>query len=234
MIAICILFLMCGLVFACYLFSNNNVQDVSLQIVMQVDSTGVLTEESLHQVEDLKAELVRHEQLLEDRYKHVLVQKENLNDLLTIGGMFLTTILALFGFFGYKSMTTLEEKVKEDALSAVGKTVKKTVEDTLITKFETFKQSAKESLGNEMKTDVKNTINREMGREKSLLDAKLIDLESRVNQKIDEQGDPLTVLRPSIDNLNQKLTILDDKVKTLEMSSQLKGRRTLRNGGNQE
>lgn len=155
LIALCVICLLGAFGFACYLFSNNTVQDVNVQIVMQVDSTGVLSEESLQQAENLKAELVRHEQLLEDRYKHVLEQKENLNDMLTIGGMFLTIILALFGFFGYKSMVSLEDKVKLDAKS----TAEKTAKETSKTRFKSFEQDTKSSLEKQVKETVGNLNN---------------------------------------------------------------------------
>lgn len=112
---LCIVALLGAFLFSCILAAKKDVQDVNVQIVMQVDSTGMLLAESLQQAEELKAEMARHEQLLEDRYKHVLEQKENFNDMLTIGGMFLTIVLALFGFFGYKSMNSIEEKVEQEA-----------------------------------------------------------------------------------------------------------------------
>ena len=101
-IGVCILCLLGAFVCSCFLASNKSVDKVEIEIKMPVDSTGFISTESMLAAESLKAELSRHEQLLEDRYKHVLEQKENMNDFLSIGGMFLAVVLAIFGFFGYK------------------------------------------------------------------------------------------------------------------------------------
>lgn len=229
LIALCIIGLLGAFVFACYLFSSNNVQDVNVQIVMPVDSTGVLSAESLQQAEELKVELIRHEQLLEDRYKHVLEQKENLNDLLTIGGMFLTIIIALFGFFGYKSMTSLEDKVKQDAKS----TAEETAKETSKTKFDSFEQETKISLENQVRETVRKEIANEMNTTKQYIKETLKNDVKVVNRSIDDVEDSLTGLNRSMGNLDQKLSILEDRVKRLENSNELplKGRRTLATGG---
>ena len=229
LIGLCIIGLLGAFGFSCYLFSSNNVQDVNVQIVMQVDSTGVLSVESLQQAEELKAELVRHEQLLEDRYKHVLEQKENLNDMLTIGGMFLTIILALFGFFGYKSMTSLEDKVMLDAKS----TAEETAKETSKSKFESFEQATKKSLEKQVKETVGKEIAKAKNTTKQQIEATLKGDVKGVSERVDDAEDSLSGLHSSMGNLDQKLSVLEDRVKRLENGNghPHKGRRTLATGG---
>ena len=229
LIALCVICLLGAFGFACYLFSNNTVQDVNVQIVMQVDSTGVLSDESLQQAENLKAELVRHEQLLEDRYKHVLEQKENLNDMLTIGGMFLTIILALFGFFGYKSMVSLEDKVKLDAKS----TAEKTAKETSKTRFKSFEQDTKSSLEKQVKETVGKEVAKANNTTKKQIEATFKNEVKEISECVDDVDDKLSELANSMDNLNHKINFLNDKVTKLENSSghPNKGRRTLATGG---
>ena len=233
LIAVCVVALLAAFFFSCVLFVKNDVQEIKVQIVMPVDSTGVISTEALQQAEDLKSELIRHEQLLEDRYKHVLEQKENLNDLLTIGGMFLTIVLALFGFFGYKSIHSIEEKVRQEAEA----TANKTAEEASKSRFESFENNTKESLKTDMEKKVKETVDKEMAESKKAtkeqLEASLKEQVKSVTQKVNDVEEHFNELSTSMGNLDQKISSLNDKVERLEKNSgqQSTGRRTLANGG---
>ena len=218
----CIAALLGAFAFSCYLFSQRNVQDVNVQIIVQVDSTGVVLPESIDQMKDLKAELDRHEQLIEDRYKHVLEQKENMNDMLTIGGMFLTIVLALFGFFGYKSINTLEDKVKADAKGSFEK------------KFEIYAQATTESLKSQMGKDVKETVGKGMAEYQKTtnkwLEAKIT---KDFNDKYDDIRAEVDAVSTSLGNLDEKLAVLTSDVDKLAANEKLqeRKRRTLAAGG---
>lgn len=233
LIVLCIVGLIGAFVFAGYLYSTSKVQDVNVQIVMNVDSTGVLSEESKQQVIEMKEELIRHEHLLEDRYKHVLEQKENLNDMITIGGMFMTIVLALFGFFGYKSMTTLEDKVKENAKASAEETATKASKE----KFEDFEKQTKENLTLSMGQNVKETVNKEMAEFKTTAKKQILEIINEqvreVKQKVKDYEELISGLTISLENLDNKLSKLDNRVVELEKDGKLpvSGRRTLANGG---
>ena len=233
LIVICIVALLGAFFFSCVLFVKSNVQDVNVQIVMPVDSTGVILSEALQQAEDLKAELVRHEQLLEDRYKHVLEQKENMNDMLTIGGMFLTIVLALFGFFGYKSMSSIEEKVKLDAKKAAEDTAR---EETK-TQFTAYATQTTESLSTEMGQKLKETVDKEMAEarkvSKGQMEAFVKEQVSDVTNKVKDAEDRWNGVSSSVGNLDEKLSLMDDRLKRLESvnSHPSTVRRTLVKGG---
>lgn len=233
LIVMCIIALLGAFFLSCILVVKNDIQDVNVQIIMPVDSTGVVTIEALQQAEDLKAELLRHEQLLEDRYKHVLEQKENLNDMLTIGGMFLTIVLALFGFFGYKSMITLEEKVKEDAKNAAEETAK---EETK-TQFTSYAIKTTESLTTVMWQKLKETVDKEMAEarkvSKGQMEALLKEQVSDVTNKVKDAEDRWNGIYVSVGNLDEKLSSMDDRLKRLESVSSRSSteRRTLTKGG---
>ena len=235
LIMFCVLGLMGAFGMGCYLFINHNVQDVNVRIEMPVDSTGVLKEESIQKVAELKEELIRHEQLLDDRYKHVLEQKENMNDLLTIGGMFLTIILSLFGFFGYKTMATLEEKVKQEADLIAESTAKDTAREASKSRFDDFAQSTTESLEKKMQKNVSENVNMEVVKTaKKILDASSKEIKEEFSIKIDEINDNLSGITKSLENLDQLLSKLNDRVNSLEISNiqPSQGRRSLKKGGN--
>jgi heme/copper-type cytochrome/quinol oxidase subunit 1 len=233
LIVLCVVGLIGAFVFAGYLYSTSKVQDVNVQIVMNVDSTGVLSEESKQQVIEMKEEIIRHEHLLEDRYKHVLEQKENLNDMLTIGGMFMTIVLALFGFFGYKSMTTLEDKVKENAKTTAEETATKASKE----KFENFEKQTKENLTLSMGQRVKETVDKEMAEFKMTAKKQISDnineQVQEVKQKAKDYEELISGLTTSLENLDNKLSKFDERVVELEKGGiqPRTGRRTLANGG---
>lgn len=234
LIVICVVALLGAFFFSCMLFVKSGVQDVNVQLTMPVDSTGNITAEALQQAEALKVELVRHEQLLEDRYKHVLEQKENMNDMLTIGGMFLTIALALFGFFGYKSISSIEEKVKKVAKAAAEETAK---EETK-TKFESFASRTTESITADLGQKMKESVDKEIAESKKIskeqLEAYVREQVSDVNNKVKDAEDRWNGIAVSVGNLDEKYASLDDKVKRLESGSVLfteAGRRTLAKGG---
>ncbi len=236
LIVLCVVGLIGAFVFAGYLYSTNKVQDVNVQIVMNVDSTGVLSDESKQQVIEMKEEIIRHEHLLEDRYKHVVEQKENLNDMLTIGGMFITIVLALFGFFGYKSMTTLEDKVKENAKATAEETATKASKN----KFEDFEKQTKENLTQSMGQKVKETVDKEMAEFKTTAKKQISDNINEqvreVKQKARDYEELISGLTKSLENLDNKHSKLDNRVVVLEKGNRQpsRDRRTLANGGKRE
>ena len=115
LIGLCVVALLGVAGFAFFQSKTKALQPIEVKVIVPVDSTGAMTAETMLKIEELKTELTRHEQLLEDRYKHVLEQKEDMNDLWSVGSMFLAVVLGLFGFFGYKSMSSIEEKVQKEA-----------------------------------------------------------------------------------------------------------------------
>lgn len=121
---------------------------------IRVDSTGVVTKESLAQIDSVKASIKEHEHAIEDRYEYLLEQRENAENFLTIGGIFVTIVLSVFGFFGYKSFKSIEEEAKERAKKIAEDTTEKIAEEkatNVATKLNT-------KLNNELKKEQKETL----------------------------------------------------------------------------
>lgn len=233
LIVICVVALLVAFGYSYYLAKTKAVQPISVSVTVQVDSTGVVTPESSQFIDDLKAEMVRHEQLLEDRYKHVLEQKEDMNDLLSIGGMFLAVVLALFGFFGYKSMSSIEEKVQKEteriADSKVDESVKK--------KLETYSKQTVESLTAQIDAQVGESVGKSMAEYKVSAKRQLdVAIDQKLTDSLQKVGDlegNIANLTESMGNVDQKLAKVSDRVTQLESQNSLfnRGRRTLENGG---
>lgn len=140
---------------------------------IKVDSAGNVTPAAQLQVDSMISTIKQHEHLIQDRYDYVLEQRENSQDYLTVGGIFVTVILSIFGFFGYKSFKSIEEDAKSSA--------KKIAADKA------------EEIANEKATDVatklNNRLNNELKKEqqKALRDFKKEDIPDMVSRAVEQK-----------------------------------------------
>lgn len=158
-IAATVILILCvaGAIFTFLIFGHTtNRETVQHEYVytIRVDSTGVVTKESQAQIDSVKASIKEHEHAIKDRYEYLLEQRENAENFLTIGGIFVTIVLSVFGFFGYKSFKSIEEEAKERAKMIAEDTTEKIAEEkatNVATKLNT-------KLNNELKKEQKDTL----------------------------------------------------------------------------
>ena len=140
---------------------------------IKVDSAGNVTPAAQLQVDSMISTIKQHEHLIQDRYDYVLGQRENSQDYLTVGGIFVTVILSIFGFFGYKSFKSIEEDAKSSA--------KKIAADKA------------EEIANEKATDVATKLNNRLNNElkieqqKALRDFKKEDIPDMVSRAVEQK-----------------------------------------------
>lgn len=135
---------------------------------IKVDSTGNVTPASQKQVDSIISTIKRHEHLIEDRYNYVLEQREDSQNYLTVGGIFVTVILSIFGFFGYKSFRNIEEDAKASAKKIATDKAEEIANDratkvatTLNNKLNIeLKREQKEALHNFKKKDIPDMVSR--------------------------------------------------------------------------
>lgn len=135
---------------------------------IKVDSTGNVTPASQKQVDSIISTIKRHEHLIEDRYNYVLEQREDSQNYLTVGGIFVTVILSIFGFFGYKSFRNIEEDAKASAKKIAADKAEEIANDratkvatTLNNKLNIeLKREQKEALHNFKKKDIPDMVSR--------------------------------------------------------------------------
>jgi hypothetical protein len=140
---------------------------------IKVDSAGNVTPAAQLQVDSMISTIKQHEHLIQDRYDYVLEQRENSQDYLTVGGIFVTVILSIFGFFGYKSFKSIEEDAKSSA--------KKIAADKA------------EEIANEKATDVATKLNNRLNNElkieqqKALRDFKKEDIPDMISRAVEQK-----------------------------------------------
>lgn len=121
---------------------------------IKVDSTGNVTSAAQIQVDSIISSIKQYEHLIQDRYDYVLEQRENSQDYLTIGGIFITVILSIFGFFGYKSFKSIEEEAKTQAKKVAEDNTEKIAEE----KATSVANKLNKKLNNELKKEQKDTL----------------------------------------------------------------------------
>lgn len=233
LIACCIAALLAGIFLYGYICKTQQQENITVQFVVQTDSTGRVLPATQHQADSLMAVMERHEHLLQDKYEHILEQKEIFNDVLTLGGILLAVVLSLFGFFGYKSLNAIEENVKEQAEI----TATNTAESSFKEKFESFKKEAKSELEKHIKAQVKEQAGKQYAEDKSALNQSVNDkvknAVKKYGEQIDEQKTSIDNISQSMNNLDEKYSKLNDRLLKIEdgMTTTPKQRRTLSNAG---
>ena len=170
---------------------------------IKVDSAGNVTPAAQLQVDSMISTIKQHEHLIQDRYDYVLEQRENSQDYLTVGGIFVTVILSIFGFFGYKSFKSIEEDAKSSA--------KKIAADKA------------EEIANEKATDVatklNNRLNNELKKEqqKALQDFKKEDIPDMVSRAVEQKfgivvGDKMS----KVDVALEKIPTIENDISELK------------------
>ena len=214
--------------FAFFQSKTKALQPIEVKVIVPVDSTGAMTAETMLKIEELKTELTRHEQLLEDRYKHVLEQKEDMNDLWSVGSMFLAVVLGLFGFFGYKSMSSIEEKVQKEAERVAKDKLQATAEQVRADVVEGMKEQVDAAVDKSM-ADYKSAA-------KKQIDATIHEKVKDSIQKVNDMTGTVSDLSESIGNLDGKVVKLKERLDAIEANDAKpkRGRRTLANGGKEE
>ena len=92
-------------------YIKDPVQPNVVSIVIEVDTTGVISPKTRIETDKIISTFEAHEHLLKDKYEHILQQKEDIKDYFTWGGMLITIVLSIFGFFGFRSLQSIDERV---------------------------------------------------------------------------------------------------------------------------
>lgn len=85
-------------------------EHVDIVFSVKVDSTGVISAIDKNVIDSLTQEIQNANYNLYERYNHTLRAEEDEKSYFTIGGIFLTIVLSVFGFFGYRSFKSIEER----------------------------------------------------------------------------------------------------------------------------
>ena len=127
-------------------YVKDPVQPNVVTIVLQVDSTGVLSSETKAETDKIIAAFEAHEHLLKDKYEHILQQKENVQEYFTWGGMLITIVLSIFGFFGFRSLQSIDERVVNSVTPKASEKAIQSAEHLISTRLKDYLDNADKHL----------------------------------------------------------------------------------------
>lgn len=108
----CAIALLVGFTLFCFRTCMQKPTPIETRITLKVDTLGSLSAESSAVVDSLIHAVNQANAELHDKYRYILQQKEDQETFFTIGGIFLTAVLSVFGFFGYRSFRSIEERAE--------------------------------------------------------------------------------------------------------------------------
>lgn len=118
-------------------------------LYVQSDSLGVLTESSETAIDSLMYLVNLQDSALVANYDNLIKQKQEESFIMTFGGLIVSVILAIFGFFGYKSFKSIEDK----AINTAEEIVNKKFRDLSDVEVEHIKNHLVESIDNRFATE---------------------------------------------------------------------------------
>ena len=184
-------------------------QDYKVNLI--VDSLGTLSKESRVTADSILTAIQCQQHLLDDKYKYFLEQKETAQDFITLGGLFVTIALSLFGFFGYRSIESIKENAKRIAETAS----RETTESIL-------RKDSKSYLEDNASKIINNRIDKLYKEEFSnvLIQKLKDDITKDVSadkQFVSENADLIKARMKDIDNIQNQLNLINDKIKKGEV-----------------
>lgn len=207
-IAATILLAFCAVcvIYAIVIFARESKQDIvrhDFTYTIRVDSTGNVIPLAQMQVDSIIVSIKQHEQMIKDRYEYVLEQREYSQNYLTIGGIFVTVILSIFGFFGYKSFRNIEE----DAKSSAQKIAEEKTEEIAKEQATAVALRLNRKLNNKLEIDQQNSLTNFKNRDIPDMVSKAVELKfgSIVGDKMSK-----------VDDVTGKLSAIEKDVSELK------------------
>lgn len=170
---------------------------VAISYVFQTDTLGAVCPQSRALADSVLNEMSKHEQRIADKYEYIIEQRSNMEDYLTWGGILLTVVVSVFGFFGYKSLHDIQErivklvepsaqKVAENKAEAVCGSKYEAYETRAEAKIEAWQATARSEISSFQSssfTSLRNELNESVG--KRVAKQKHV-LDEQIKSKVDE------------------------------------------------
>lgn len=180
--------------------NNPEVYRVIVTTDAQFDSLKTITYMDYEQVDSLINAVKSYDEQLTQKYQYLVEQKEQDNQVFYWGSLIVGIVIAVLGWFGFQSFTTIEDKAKEEAVSVAKRTawtktqkflkdegkqlIKKVAKDNL---QDDTVSKVKEQVVNELNTIIEKRIEQYIPSSKvDDLDRRMASLEKSVKPEIDK------------------------------------------------
>ena len=144
-------------VWCCRTCFKPEVQPIRIEITAS-DSLKKANYLSKEQADSLITIVRRHERELAERYQYALEQKMDQDQYFSFGTFLVGVVLSIFGFFGYKSIKSIEEKANKDAERAAKQTSEDVTKSYLDEKLDGKVSIAAEKIFNSIGAETMKSI----------------------------------------------------------------------------
>lgn len=117
-------------------------KNVKITYLFQTDTLGGVTPASRMFADSVLHEISKHEQRIADKYEYIIDQRSNIEDYLTWGGILLTIVVSVFGFFGYKSLHDIEGKLVKQIEPSAQKAAENKAASVCENKYEAYQTTS--------------------------------------------------------------------------------------------
>ena len=206
-------------------------KDVRISYIFQTDTTGIIIPASRALADSVLNEMDKHEQRIADKYEYIIEQRSNIEDYLTWGGILLTVIASIFGFFGYKSLHDIQEKIvkqvepsaekaAEEKAASVCKNNYGAYETTANAKIEAWQTTAKAEIDSyksatltSLQNELKETVGKKTARQMQNIDEQIkLKVNEVYNQEFAGKVQDIENNSAIIDELQRELTDLKRRI----------------------
>lgn len=221
-------------------------KEVKISYVFQTDTLGTVTPQSRALADSVLYEMSKHEQRIADKYEYIIEQRSNIEDYLTWGGILITVVISIFGFFGYKSLHDIQERILKHVEPSAQKAAEDKAEkicgskhDAYVTrtkakieawktKTETTIYSYQSEKFSSLEKDLTENIGRNIARQKQILEEQIrarVQEEYNQNfadkaQEIKNNSDIIDSLQADITSLKSRIDEVEEKIETTSRERQ--------------
>lgn len=132
----------------------------------------------------------KHEHVIADRYEAILEDKEDAQRYWSIGGMLLSVVLGVAGFFGFKTIKDIEHNCNKTANSVASSVASQRIQKYLKTDFKREVREASDVYFGNQKSHITEMVKDEVERYATAKSDKFDEL----NDRLDEIEERLTLL----------------------------------------
>lgn len=206
-------------------------KDVKITYLFQTDTLGGVTPASRMFADSVLHEMDKHEQRIADKYEYIIEQRSNIEDYLTWGGILLTVVVSIFGFFGYKSLHDIEgklvkqiepsaQKAAEDKAASVCENKYEAYQTTAEAKIEAWKTTAETQIESfqsttytSLRDDLTEAMGKKVAKQKQNIDDKIrAKVQEEYNQKFADRVQDIENNTSIIESLQKDVTELKGRL----------------------
>lgn len=179
-------------------------QTYNIELTVKTDTLGSLTKESQAMMDSVIHVVANQNRVLQGKYETMADHETDNLVMVKIGGILVTVIVSILGFFGFRSFKSIEEiavnnaegaakKKLDDEMGAEIERVKRTLETEIVKKFD-------DDIKPKVKTEVVAEINERYNN----------DLSAKINF-ININNEVINSLKNDVESLKNKFSVAQDE-----------------------